>query len=107
MLADDSATHAVEAACSEARRPAILRAARPRSAVSRASTRAAWSRVRGTLSDDMCAAAPSPLSASVRREPAPAFARPLVLGIETSCDDTACALLDGRGAVLASVVSGA
>jgi N6-L-threonylcarbamoyladenine synthase len=31
--------------------------------------------------------------------------RPLVLGIETSCDDTACALLDGTGRVLASVVS--
>jgi len=31
--------------------------------------------------------------------------RPLVLGIETSCDDTACAVLDGRGRVLASVVS--
>jgi len=30
---------------------------------------------------------------------------PLVLGIETSCDDTACAVLDGRGAVLSSVVS--
>lgn len=30
---------------------------------------------------------------------------PLVLGIETSCDDTACALLDGDGRVLASVVS--
>jgi len=30
---------------------------------------------------------------------------PLVLGIETSCDDTACALLDGQGRVLASVVS--
>ena len=32
-------------------------------------------------------------------------ARPLVLAIETSCDDTACAVVDGRGAVLASVVS--
>jgi N6-L-threonylcarbamoyladenine synthase len=30
---------------------------------------------------------------------------PLILGIETSCDDTACALLDGAGRVLASVVS--
>lgn len=30
---------------------------------------------------------------------------PLVLGIETSCDDTACAILDGAGRVLASVVS--
>jgi N6-L-threonylcarbamoyladenine synthase len=29
----------------------------------------------------------------------------LVLGIETSCDDTACAVLDGDGRVLASVVS--
>ena len=31
--------------------------------------------------------------------------RPLVLGVETSCDDTACALVDGAGRVLASVVS--
>ncbi|HEV8630982.1 MAG TPA: tRNA (adenosine(37)-N6)-threonylcarbamoyltransferase complex transferase subunit TsaD [Thermoanaerobaculia bacterium] len=31
--------------------------------------------------------------------------RPLVLAIETSCDDTACALLDGDGRVLASSVS--
>jgi N6-L-threonylcarbamoyladenine synthase len=31
--------------------------------------------------------------------------RPLVLGIETSCDDTACALVDGAGRVLSSVVS--
>ena len=31
--------------------------------------------------------------------------RPLVLGIETSCDDTAAALVDGEGRVLASVVS--
>jgi N6-L-threonylcarbamoyladenine synthase len=31
--------------------------------------------------------------------------RPLVLGIETSCDDTACALVDGAGRVLASAVS--
>ncbi|MEM7051654.1 MAG: tRNA (adenosine(37)-N6)-threonylcarbamoyltransferase complex transferase subunit TsaD [Acidobacteriota bacterium] len=30
---------------------------------------------------------------------------PLVLGIETSCDDTACAVLDAEGRVLASVVS--
>ncbi len=30
---------------------------------------------------------------------------PIVLGIETSCDDTACAVLDGEGRVLASVVS--
>jgi N6-L-threonylcarbamoyladenine synthase len=30
---------------------------------------------------------------------------PLVLGIETSCDDTACAVLDGEGRILASVVS--
>jgi N6-L-threonylcarbamoyladenine synthase len=29
----------------------------------------------------------------------------LVLGIETSCDDTACAVLDGAGRVLSSVVS--
>jgi tRNA N6-adenosine threonylcarbamoyltransferase len=33
------------------------------------------------------------------------FDRPLILGIETSCDDTACALVDGAGRVLASVVS--
>ena len=31
--------------------------------------------------------------------------RPLVLGIETSCDDTGCALVDGEGRVVASVVS--
>jgi N6-L-threonylcarbamoyladenine synthase len=31
--------------------------------------------------------------------------RPFVLGIETSCDDTACAVVDGAGRVLASVVS--
>ncbi|HEY0783301.1 MAG TPA: tRNA (adenosine(37)-N6)-threonylcarbamoyltransferase complex transferase subunit TsaD, partial [Thermoanaerobaculia bacterium] len=31
--------------------------------------------------------------------------KPLVLGIETSCDDTACALVDGEGRVLSSVVS--
>src|SRR5260370_17183077 len=31
--------------------------------------------------------------------------RPLVLGIETSCDDTACAVLDGDGRVLSSIVS--
>jgi N6-L-threonylcarbamoyladenine synthase len=30
---------------------------------------------------------------------------PIILGIETSCDDTACALLDGDGAVLSSVIS--
>ena len=30
---------------------------------------------------------------------------PLVLGIESSCDDTACAVLDGSGSVLSSVVS--
>jgi N6-L-threonylcarbamoyladenine synthase len=30
---------------------------------------------------------------------------PLVLGIETSCDDTACAVVTGAGEVLASVVS--
>ena len=30
---------------------------------------------------------------------------PLVLGIETSCDDTACSLVAGDGRVLASVVS--
>jgi N6-L-threonylcarbamoyladenine synthase len=30
---------------------------------------------------------------------------PLVFGIETSCDDTACAVLDGEGRVLSSVVS--
>lgn len=33
------------------------------------------------------------------------FERPLILGIETSCDDTACAVVDGRGRVLTSVVS--
>ena len=34
-----------------------------------------------------------------------ATASPLVLGIETSCDDTACALVGGYGEVLSSVVS--
>jgi N6-L-threonylcarbamoyladenine synthase len=33
------------------------------------------------------------------------MSHPLVLGIETSCDDTACAVLDGAGRVLSSVVS--
>ena len=37
--------------------------------------------------------------------PAMSAVSPLVLGIETSCDDTACALVDGAGRVLASVVS--
>jgi len=32
-------------------------------------------------------------------------ARPIVLGIESSCDDTACSILDGEGRVLSSVVS--
>ena len=31
--------------------------------------------------------------------------RPIALGIETSCDDTACAVVDGVGRVLSSVVS--
>lgn len=31
--------------------------------------------------------------------------RPVILGIETSCDDTACAVVDGAGRVRASVVS--
>jgi len=34
-----------------------------------------------------------------------AHPRPLILGIETSCDDTACAVLDGEGRVHSSVVS--
>ena len=33
------------------------------------------------------------------------MAHPLVLGIETSCDDTACAVVDGDARVLSSVVS--
>ncbi len=33
------------------------------------------------------------------------FERPLILGIETSCDDTACAVVDGAGRVRSSVVS--
>jgi len=37
--------------------------------------------------------------------PSPSPSSPLVLGIETSCDDTACAVVDGRGTVLSSVVS--
>jgi N6-L-threonylcarbamoyladenine synthase len=35
----------------------------------------------------------------------PGLRSPLVLGIETSCDDTACALVDGDGRVAASAVS--
>lgn len=27
------------------------------------------------------------------------FRRPLILGIETSCDDTGCALVDGAGTI--------
>jgi len=38
-------------------------------------------------------------------QPSKTPAPPLVLGIETSCDDTACALVDGAGRVLSSVVS--
>lgn len=33
------------------------------------------------------------------------LASPLVLGVETSCDDTACAVVDGDGRVISSVVS--
>jgi len=40
-----------------------------------------------------------------QKERSGSWARPLVLGIETSCDDTACALVDGAGRVLTSVVS--
>ncbi len=40
-----------------------------------------------------------------RRPPAEELEHPLILGIETSCDDTACALVDGGGRVLASAVS--
>ena len=36
---------------------------------------------------------------------APMTSGPLILGIETSCDDTACAVVDGGGRVLSSVVS--
>ena len=45
---------------------------------------------------------------TVERAPAPPGrerSRPLLLGIETSCDDTAAAVVDGSGRVLASVVS--
>ncbi len=44
-------------------------------------------------------------TASLGRGYAAGMRRPLVLGIETSCDDTACAVVDGAGRVLASVVS--
>ena len=37
--------------------------------------------------------------------PAMSAVSPLVLAVETSCDDTACAVVDGLGAVLASSVS--
>jgi len=40
-----------------------------------------------------------------RESPTETMRRPLVLGIESSCDDTACALVDGGGRVLTSVVS--
>ena len=33
------------------------------------------------------------------------LARPLILGIETSCDDTGCSVVDGVGRVLSTVVS--
>jgi len=39
------------------------------------------------------------------RPPVDAVERPLILGVETSCDDTACAIVDGSGRVLSSVVS--
>jgi N6-L-threonylcarbamoyladenine synthase len=42
--------------------------------------------------------------AAVTDSPSPRT-EPLLLGIETSCDDTACAVLDGAGRVLSSVVS--
>ena len=45
-----------------------------------------------------------PLQRTLRSAPA-ALERPLILGIETSCDDTACAVVDGGGRVLASAVS--
>ena len=35
----------------------------------------------------------------------PGLEKPIVLGIETSCDDTACSVVDGAGRVLSSVVS--
>jgi N6-L-threonylcarbamoyladenine synthase len=41
----------------------------------------------------------------VSADPASPSTRPTILGIETSCDDTACAVVDGRGRVLSSVVS--
>ena len=37
------------------------------------------------------------LSAAMSMRSAAPHDRPLVLGIETSCDDTACAILDGAG----------
>src|SRR5262245_30633440 len=40
-----------------------------------------------------------------RYTPAMSPERPIVLAIETSCDDTACAVVDGAGRVLASSVS--
>ena len=39
------------------------------------------------------------------REPAPSRARVVILGIETSCDETAAAVVDDDGSVLSSVVS--
>lgn len=42
------------------------------------------------------------MSENERKTP---ITRPVVLGIESSCDDTACSLVDGDGRVLASTVS--
>jgi len=50
----------------------------------------------------MPAAAPNP---PADRPSGRDVARPVVFAIETSCDDTGCALVDGAGRVLASVVS--
>ncbi|KAF0304512.1 putative tRNA N6-adenosine threonylcarbamoyltransferase, mitochondrial [Amphibalanus amphitrite] len=43
-------------------------------------------------------------SRHLRRRLCTAVRRPLVLGIETSCDDTGCAVVDGAGRVLSDVV---
>ncbi len=36
---------------------------------------------------------------------APAFARPLILAIESSCDETAASIIDGNGTILSDVVA--
>ncbi len=61
----------------------------------------------GHLTVDLCQNPGSPMSEAPSQTSMPPRSpvRPVVLGVESSCDDTACALLDGEGRVLSSVVS--